>query len=391
MFAKGMRAFGDGYVSILLPAYLLALGFGPFEVGALASAALFGSAALTAATGSLAHRAGMGALLVAAAVLMVLTGIGLASLSDYWPLLLVAAVGTVNPSGGDVSLFRPLEEASLADAAPATERTTLFSRYHLIGALAGAAGAQFSALPVLLGPALAAEPLPAMRAMFALYAVLGVAVLLLYRPMLRLAAAAPRPAGGLGPSRRNVVRLAALFSIDAFAGGFIVQSILALWLFQAFDLSLAAAATLFLCINALNALSLALAPAVARRFGLINTMVFTHLPSSMLLIGAALAPTLWLAVTFLLLRALLSQMDVPTRSAFVMAVVTPPERPAAASLTMVPRSLAAAASPAVAGYLLALTAFGWPLIVCGALKIAYDLALLASFRRVQLPDERTHE
>lgn len=158
-----------------------------------------------------------------------------------------------------------------------------------------------------------------------------------------------------------------------------------------FDLSLAAAATLFLCVNVLNAVSLVLAPAIARRFGLINTMVFTHLPSSVLLISAALAPTLWLAVAFLLLRALLSQMDVPTRSAFVMAVVTPPERAAAASLTMVPRSLAAAASPALAGYLLALTAFAWPLIVCGTLKIVYDLMLLASFRRFQVPDERTHE
>ena len=391
MLAKGTRAFGDGYVSILLPAYLLALGFGPLEVGALASAALFGSAALTAAAGSLAHRTGIGALLVGAAVLMVLTGVGLAGLSDYWPLLVVAAVGTVNPSGGDVTVFRPLEEASLGDAVPAAQRTAMFSRYHVTGALAGAAGAPFSALPALLGPALDAEPLTAMRAMFAFYAVLGAAVLFLYRPMLRAPTAAQRPTGGLGPSRHNVLRLAALFSIDAFAGGFIVQSILALWLFAAFDLSLTAAATLFLCINVLNALSLALAPVVARRFGLINTMVFTHLPSSGLLIGAALAPTLWLAVTFLLLRALLSQMDVPTRSAFVMAVVTPPERPAAASLTMVPRSLAAAASPALAGYLLALTAFGWPLIVCGALKIAYDLALLASFRRVQLPDERAHE
>jgi MFS family permease len=166
-----------------------------------------------------------------------------------------------------------------------------------------------------------------------------------------------------------------------------VQSILALWLFQAFGISLVAAASIFFWLNVLNAISYAVAPAIARRFGLINTMVFTHIPSSLCLIGVVFAPNLWVAIALLLVRGLLSQMDVPTRSSYVMAVVTPAERPAAASVTAVPRSLAAAASPAAAGYLLTLSSFGWPLILCAALKIGYDLALLAMFRKVRPPEE----
>ena len=180
------------------------------------------------------------------------------------------------------------------------------------------------------------------------------------------------------------MRLAALFSVDAFAGGLVVQSLLALWLFQRFGLSLAAAGTFFFWSGLLTALSQLAAPWLARRIGLLNTMVFTHIPSSMALIGAALAPRVEMALGLLLLRAALSQMDVPTRSAFVMAVVTPPERAAAASYTTVPRSLASAVSPSLGG---ALFAAGWlaaPLITCGVLKIAYDLTLLAAFRRVRV-------
>jgi MFS family permease len=191
-------------------------------------------------------------------------------------------------------------------------------------------------------------------------------------------ATAPAP---LGASRRVVVRLAALFSVDAFAGGLIVNSLLALWLFQRFGVSLGAAGAFFFWAGLLSALSQLLAPWVARRVGLLNTMVFTHIPASLFLILAAFAPNLWLAVGFLFARAALSQMDVPARSAYVMSVVTPAERTAAASFTAVPRSLAAALSPTLGG---ALFAAGWlaaPLVACACLKIAYDLALWQSFRR----------
>jgi sugar phosphate permease len=182
--------------------------------------------------------------------------------------------------------------------------------------------------------------------------------------------------------------LAALFSLDGFGGGFAVNSLLALWLFLRFDVPVEAAGTIFFCTGMLAAVSFLAAPPIARRIGLINTMVFTHLPSNIFCILAAFMPTLELALLLLFLRALLSSMDVPTRSSYVMAVVSPAERPAAASMTAVPRTFTSAISPAIAGYLLTLTSFGWPLVLCGAIKIVYDVTLLAMFSKVKPPEER---
>jgi predicted MFS family arabinose efflux permease len=324
-------------------------------------------------------------LLLAAALLMAATGAGFAGFSTFWPLLLIAFVGTLNPSSGDVSVFLPLEHARLAEAAQGDARTALFARYSLTGALCAALGALAAAVPDGLA-AYGIERLFALRGMFVLYAVVGLTVWLLY---LRLPEppphARPAPPAPLGPSRGIVLRLAALFSVDAFAGGLVVNSLLALWLFERFGLSLSAAGAFFFWAGLLTAASQLAAPLVARRIGLLNTMVFTHIPANVCLILAALATSLPLALGLLLLRAALSQMDVPTRSAYVMAVVTPPERAAAASFTAVPRSLAAALSPTLGG---ALFASGWlaaPLLACGVLKIAYDLALWRAFRRIK-PD-----
>ena len=221
--------------------------------------------------------------------------------------------------------------------------------------------------------------------MFVLYGAAGLLVWMLYRRLPDVATGAEQGSRApLGPSRAVVVKLAALFSIDAFAGGLAVQSLLALWLFQRFHLSLTAAGAFFFWAGLLTALSQLAAPRVANRFGLLNTMVYTHIPSSLALIAAALASSVHVALGLLLLRSALSQMDVPTRAAYVMAVVTPPERAAAASFTAVPRSLAAALSPSLSGALLAVGWLAAPLVVCGALKIAYDLALLRVFRGVKL-------
>jgi MFS family permease len=196
-----------------------------------------------------------------------------------------------------------------------------------------------------------------------------------------------RSVAPLGPSRSVVYKLTALFSLDAFAGGFVVQSLLALWLFERFEMSLSAASLFFFWSSTLSAFSYPVAAWLAKRIGLVNTMVFTHIPSSVFLILAAFAPNLVLALALLLLRSALSQMDVPTRTSYVMAVVTPAERAAAASVTAVPRSLASSISPAMAGALLATGFSGLPLIACGVLKIAYDVALLLTFRHVKPPEE----
>jgi MFS family permease len=386
--ARGLRAFADGYVSLLLPIYLIGLGLTPFQVGAIATATLLGSGALTLLVGLRANRFGSRALLLAAAALMCATGVGFAAITSFWPLLVIAVIGTLNPSSGDVSVFLPLEHAVLARVATDRERTAVFARYSLVGALAGAFGAIFAGVPELVAGALGVEVRTLYPWMFLLYAALGVVSGFVYRTLPRAAVVdAGAPSAPLKESKRIVYTLAALFSLDAFGGGFIVQSLLALWLFERFQLSTAVAGTIFFWTGVLSAFSYLVAARIAHRIGLVNTMVFTHLPSSLLLLLVPFASDLSWVVALLLMRSALSQMDVPTRSSYVMAVVSPAERPAAAGITSVPRSLASAVSPLIAGYLLGLSTFGWPLIVAGALKIGYDLMLLATFRAVRPPEE----
>jgi MFS family permease len=385
--ARALRDFGDGFVAVLLPVYLLALGFSPFEIGVVATAALLGSALLTLGIGLIGARHDRQRLLLAGASLMIATGVAYAVVHDFALLLVVAFAGTINPSAGSVSVFVPLEHAVLSGAVSDRSRTRMFARYSLVGALSAAFGALAAAVPEFLGTA-GVDQLNAIKAMFVFYALLGVGGCLLYsRIHKQPPPASGEPAAALGPSRHIVYRLAALFSLDAFAGGFVVQSLLALWLFERFDLSLSAASLFFFWSGVLSAFSFPVAAWISSRVGLVNTMVFTHIPSSLCLILAAFAPTLTIALALLLVRAALSQMDVPTRSSYVMAVVTPAERPAAASFTSVPRSLAAAASPAIAGALFATSLQTLPLLICGTLKIVYDLLLLAQFRRVKPPEE----
>jgi MFS family permease len=388
LWARGLRAFGDGYVSLLLPLYLIALGFTPFQVGAIATSTLAGSGLLTLLVGLHAYRLRYRTLLLMATGLMTATGFGFAMVSDFWPLLLIAIVGTLNPSSGDVSVFLPLEQAVLARSVTDQRRTAVFGRYSLVGALVGAAGSLFAGFPEFLSSALHIADKLAWQLMFALYGLLGIASGLIYRKLPRtLAIETESQATPLRQSRRIVFMLAALFSLDALGGGFIVQSLLALWLFEAFHLSTAVAGTIFFWTGALSALSYLVAVRLASRVGLINTMVFTHLPANVLLLFIPFIPSLPWVVALLLVRAALSQMDVPTRNSYVMAIVTPGERAAAASITSVPRSLAASISPLLAGYLLGVSTFGWPLILAGALKIVYDLLLLATFRKIRPAEE----
>jgi MFS family permease len=372
LIARALRGFADGFIAIVLPAYLLALGLGVLEVGIISTATLLGSALTTLAVGRWGHRFQIRRLMLGAALLMAATGLGFAGFASFWPLLLVAGLGTLNPSSGDASVFMPLDHTMLANAA---DRTAVFSRYTFVGSMAGALGALASGLPEWSGITL--------RGMFVLYAAVGILVWLLYLGLPDPRAGEEKPAVPLGASRGLVWRLAALFSIDSFAGGLVLNSLLALWLFQRFDLSLALAGAFFFWTGLLSAVSQLAAGPLARRIGMVNTMVFTHIPSSLFLIGAAFASSLPAALGFLLARSLLSQMDVPARGAFVMTVVTPAERPAAASFTSVPRSLASALSPSLTGAMFAAGLLAAPLVACGVLKIAYDLALFAAFRRAE--------
>jgi MFS family permease len=389
VLARGLRGFADGMVSVLLASYLLDLGFSAGQVGVLVTGTLLGSAALTLGVGVFGQLTNPRTILLTACVLMLATGAGFASVTEFWPLLLIAIAGTLNPSGGDVSVFLPTEQAVLSGAASGQARTALFARYNLAGIFCAAVGALFSGVPVIVARWQDWDIVDAQRAGFVVYALVAVLVALVYRELPRAEAPGPRiRTAPLEKSRGIVLRLTALFCIDSFGGGFAVQSLLALWLFKRFEMPVETAGAIFFAAGLLSATSQLVSAYLAERIGLIRTMVYTHLPSNVFLIVAALMPSAPLAVAFLLLRTSMSQMDVPARQAYVMSVVPPEERAAAASVTNVPRALAAALSPALAGYLLTTTTFGWPLILCGGLKIVYDLLLLAMFQSRQ-PGEET--
>lgn len=387
LWARSLRAFCDGYVAILLPLHLSRLGYDAFGVGVISTATLLGSALLTLAIGLVAYRIPRRRALLAAGFLMAATGLGFAGIEGFWPLLVLAFVGTLNPSGGDVSLFLPLEHTVIAHVVTDEERTAAFARYSFVGAFFGALGALSVGSVDWFAPVISP---PAMTTvLFGLYGVIGLLTCLLYRNLSPKAeAGTDTPPVPLGPSRGIVYRLAALFSIDAFGGGLVINALLALWLSERFGISVSTIGAIFFVTSLCSAVSQFAAVPLARRFGLVNTMVFTHLPSNLFLVLTAFAPTVWIAFGLLIVRGLLSQMDVPTRSSYVMAVVRPEERPAAASVTAVPRSLASAVAPLLSGWLLTVSPFGWPLVLAGTVKVVYDLSLLRQFSAIKPPEER---
>jgi len=388
LVARGLRAFGDGFVALLVPIYLVELGFTPFAVGAIVTSTLLGTALLTLWVGIVANRYSLRRLLLAASVLMAATGVGFALIGSFWPLLLIAFVGTMNPTSGDASIFLPLEQTALTQTVEPQRRTALFARYSVVGSLAAALGTLAASLPDVAAPWLDSGRIAVMQAMFGFYALLGLASLVLYGP---LSPAIERqhatPQQPLGQSKRLVYGLAALFGMDSFGTGFLVQSLLALWLYQSFQISVTTAAAILFWSGLLSAGSYLVAVPIAARIGLINTMVFTHLPSNILLMLVPFAPNLETAIALLLARSALSQMDVPTRASYVMAVVAPEERPAAASFTAVPKTFAWAAGSLISGWLMTLSPFGWPLLIGGAVKGVYDILLLLRFQRVRPPEE----
>ena len=385
--ARGVRAFGDGFVALLLPIYLVERGFSALAIGAIVTGTLLGTALMTLCVGWIANRHSRRLLLLAAAALMA-TGAGFAVVTNFWPLLLIAIVGTMNPTSGDASIFVPLEQTVLTQTIEPRRRTALFARYSVIDSCATALGVLAAAFPDAAAAWTGCTRAAAMQLMFGLYAVLGLVAFLLYRPLSpAVETADTAPTAPLGRSKRLVYGMAALFGMDSFGTGFLVQSLLALWLYQAFQVSLTTTATILFWSSLCSAVSYLLAVPIAARIGLINTMVFTHLPSNILLILVPFAPNLAIAIALLLARSALSQMDVPTRTSYVMAVVTPPERPAAASITAVPKTFAWAAGSLISGYLLTLSSFGWPLVIGGVVKGVYDIVLLIKFQKVRPPEE----
>jgi MFS family permease len=369
--ARAFRAFADGFAAVLLARYLSHIGFSSVQIGAIVTVTLLGSAALTLWAGLRLNRWGARPVLLGSCLLMALTGVGFSTVTRFWLLVVVAFIGTLNPSGGDVSLFLPTEQAMLADLTENYERP-----HRLAAASAAAAGALASPIPQKLAEGHGWDVATTERLSFLVYVIVAVAAAIAYGS-LRTHAEVNTPRLGLHRSRPIVIRLSALFALDSAGGGFALTPLVVLYLDVRFGHSPAATGATLAAAGGLAAFSQLVSARLARRIGLVRTMVFTHLPANIFLILAGIVPNAALAVTFLLARAALSQMDVPVRQALVIRLVEPDERAAAASITNVPRSLATATTPALAGLMLQHSSFGWPLIVGGAMKAVYDLLLLA--------------
>ena len=384
LVTRGVRAFVDGIAFVVLPAHLTHLGFSATQIGAIVASALLGSALLTLSLGWTSRRWSPRTLLTATSWIMLVTGIALGLTVHFVPILLISVVSTINTSAGDVSPFLPVEQSVLGNAVEGNERTSLFARYNLVGSLVGALGALCAALPVAVATRLGAAEQTGRQGAFVLYGCAGLVVLALYSRLPRTNISRSDTRRTLSPASRTVVlRLAALFSLDSFGGGFATQAIFALWVNRRFDVSIEALGVVFFVSGIVSALSALLSVRIAARIGLVRTMVYTHIPASVLLVMVALSPNFAIAMALFVVRSLLSQMDVPVRTSYVMAVVAPEERTAAASITNVPRSLASALPPLAAGWMLDQTQFGWPLILCASCKLAYDVLLLLMFRNVR--------
>lgn len=401
-----LRLFAYGFLSVVLGLYLAEAGLQEAQIGLLLSLTLLGDTAISLWLTTHADRLGRRRTLIIGSVLMIFAAVLFTLTRTFYFLVIAAIIGVISPSGYEVGPFLSVEQASLTQLVPDRQRTAVFAWYNLVGSFATAFGALVSGSLSQLLQSAGYTPLASYRIVILGYGLVGLVMTILFA---RLSPAvevrlvhkeeglagvtgidpAPKPFLGLHRSQKVVFKLAALFSLDAFAGGFVVQSLLALWFHMRFGLTPAVLGAIFFGANILAGVSGLSAAWVARKIGLINTMVFTHLPSNILLILVPFVPSLALAITLLLLRFSISQMDVPTRQSYTMAVVDPDERSAAAGVTGVARTIGASLSPIFTGLFLSNPAFlGLPFVISGSLKIVYDLALYYNFRTMKPPEEK---
>jgi MFS family permease len=384
-----VRLFAYGFLSVVLVLYLTALGLGNRQIGLLLGLTLAGDTVISLLITTRADRTGRRRMLVTGAVLMLLAGVVFALTHDWRILLLAATIGVISPSGNEVGPFLPIEQVALSETITPEARTIVFSWYNLAGSFATAFGSLAAGLVSEALQHRGMAPVASYRWIVIGYAALGGVLIVIFLALsaaveTRVASSHPSAPFGVHRSRSIVVRLSLLFSLDSFAGGFVVQSIVAFWFHSRFGIAPAALGGIFFGANILAGISALLAARFARRFGLLNTMVFTHLPSNVLLLLVPLMPTAPLAIAVLLARFSISQMDVPTRQSYIMAVVDPDERSAAAGITGIARTIGASIAPVLTGPLLGSPQLlGAIFIVSGALKIVYDFLLLRAFRSVR--------
>jgi MFS family permease len=392
-YTRMVRLFAYGFLSVVLTLYLAQLGLSDKQIGLLLTLTLIGDSLITFWITTVADRIGRRKMLVIGSGLMIFAGLVFALTGNFLLLVIAAIIGTISPSGSEVGPFLSIEQAILPQTSPDKNRTQVFALYSLVGSFATAIGS-------LCGGSLAqglqqsgSAPVDSYRVIVIGYGILGGLLGLLFTRLTAASEAARVSevrAGsrfGLHRSRGVILKLSSLFMIDAFAGGLVIQSLVAYWFYTRFGVEPAALGGIFFGANVLAGFSALVAARVAARFGLINTMVFTHIPSNILLILVPLMPNLGLAVTVLLIRFSISQMDVPTRQSYTMAVVDPDERSAAAGITFIVRSAGSSIAPFITGILMDKSLLSIPFFLAGGLKIAYDIALFASFRALKPPEE----
>jgi MFS family permease len=391
-----VRLFAYGFLSVILALYLADIGLSEQEIGLLFTLTLLGDAGVSLWITTRADRIGRRGMLILGACLMISAGIVFALTTNRVLLIVAAIIGVISPSGKEIGPFLSIEQAALSQLLPNERRTHIFAWYNLAGSFAGALGALAGGLiaHALQGNGLSAAS--SYRVLVLAYAACGFIMALLF---LRLSSAAEASRASLPPfvkvslglhqSRSVVMKMSALFGLDAFAGGFIVQSMIAYWFFLKFGVSVEVLGEIFFGVNLIAGLSALVAARIAKRIGLVNTMVFTHVPSNILLCLVPVMPTLPLAIGMLLLRFTISQMDVPTRQSYTMAVVSEDERSAASGVTTIARSVGASISPALTGVFLASPALlSFPFFFAGGLKIVYDVLVYRSFRKLKPPEEQ---
>ena len=396
-----VRLFAYGFLSVILALYLVSVGLSDQQIGLLLTLTLVGDTVISLLITTRADRIGRKTMLLVGASLMILAGVVFAITGNYILLVLAATIGVISPSGNEVGPFLSIEQASLSQLTPDERRTQLFAWYNLVGSFATALGAVSGGLLSQVLQNAGISHLASYRVVVLGYAVAGLVLVLLftrlsrtievpYRPVLSNQSEQVERKGflGLHSSGKVVFKLAALFSLDAFAGGFVVQSLVAYWFSKRYGVDPALLGAIFFGANILAGLSALSAAWVASRIGLINTMVFTHLPSNILLILVPIMPTLPLAITMLMLRFSISQMDVPIRQSYTMAVVAPDERSSASGITGIARTIGASVAPTFTGILLANPLLiNVPFFISGVLKIIYDLIMYRSFRGIKPPEE----
>ena len=394
-----VRLFAYGFLSVILVLYLAELGLKETEIGLLLTLILIGDTLISLWITTNADRIGRRRMLIVGAILMIFAGVFFALTRNFILLLIAATIGVISPSGYEVGPFLSIEQATLSQIVSDDKRTQVFAWYNLFGSFTTAIGSLCGGTLVQLLEQTGVSPLGSYRMVVIGYAAMGLVLAFLFSrlssaveaPRVRAPVSSPSDTKrllGLHKSRRVVFKLSALFSLDAFAGGFVLQSILAYWFYVRFNVQPALLGSIFFGANVLAGLSALAAARVAKKIGLVNTMVFTHIPSNILLILVPFMPNLPLAITVLLMRFSISQMDVPTRQSYTMAVVSPDERSAAAGITGIARTAGSSVSPIVTGPFLANPALlSFPFIIAGGLKIIYDLLLYRSFKAIKPPEE----